>query len=283
MLDYIYFFIIFLIISLLYLHLKQQYYVSGNFNDINYIDYEITKNQFQELCNSKIPFIYKYNISEEEKLFQKDSLINNYNNFEINHNSNSIVLNDFFSNEKKFNYYESSNNESFLENTDLFTKLYTNDYFLRPCFTAHYKYDVLLLKESDSQDYNILKNKFYATYIHCIDNTVQIKLVSPKYDSYFQKHNQNKEIISNLKMKNIPLFNDELMASDKNYCKIQSKTIILHPGDLLYIPPLWYFSCKSNDNYNISLCYNYMTYMNSVLFLPDLLDSTIKYVNNNFI
>ena len=150
MLDYIYFFIIFLIISLLYLHLKQQYYVSGNFNDINYIDYEITKNQFQELCNSKIPFIYKYNISEEEKIFQKDSLINNYNNFEINHNSNSIVLNDFFSNEKKFNYYESSNNESFLENTDLFTKLYTNDYFLRPCFTAHYKYDILLLKESDS-------------------------------------------------------------------------------------------------------------------------------------
>ena len=278
MLQYIYFFIIFLIIGLLYLHIKRQLYVTDNVDEINYIDYELTKYQYHELCYDKIPFVYKYNVSQDEKIFEMNLLKDKYKNYDINVNNEQIELGKYFTDVSSNTFNYSYCNETFLKDSGLYDQIYSKDIFLRPSFTCYYDYDLLISINGNENKLNnsecIFQNKFYGHFIHCIDKPLHIKLVSPKFHCYFEENDiniiTNDNIFSNKIQKHIPLFNDEMMKTHKNYCKIKVQNVILQPGDLLYIPSLWFYSYRPENDYNISISYNYMTYMNSILFLQNI-------------
>ena len=109
-------------------------------------------------------------------------------------------------------------------------------------------------------------------------------MVSPKFHTYFEENtivNTKSNIFSNKIQKHIPIFNDEIMKSHKNYCKISIQNVVLQPGDLLYIPSLWYYAYKPEDDYNISIAYNYMTYMNYVLFLGEIYNNVSRILQTN--
>lgn len=292
MLQYIYFFITFLIICLMYLHIQRQYFFHENVDNVPYINDELTKKQFQELCYEKYPFIYKYNISYDEKLIEKESLLQNYANHEVSCGEKYNRLHEVFdiSSNSKINSY---NNETFLHETNIFDNLYKRDSFLRPVLTCNYGYDILISRNID--EYRIYQNRCYGHFIHCIENPLVLKLVSPKYSSYFEEQvtQENNGVLSetNLKnafknkhMKQVPLFDEEKMKLHRQYCKIVVNDVTLYPGDLLYIPSQWYYAYKLTDtniDHNISISYNYVTYMNTVLFSSDIFNKICIYLQNN--
>lgn len=292
MLQYIYFLIIFLIIGLIYLHIKRQTYITDNIEEISYIDYELTKYQFHELCYEKIPFVYKYHVSEDEKQFEKDLLLTKFKSYDIHNGNEKIELQQYFTDisngsNSTIKFNQSCYNQDFLKETSLFEKIYSKDNFLRPSFTCFYDYDILLSKNNNSlskeTEQHIFQNKFYGHYIHCIDQPLVIKLISPKFRSYFEETNHfdsESNIFSNKIQKNIPLFDDDIMKNHKTYCKITIQNVILQPGDLLYIPSLWFYAYKPINKYNISISYYYMTYMNYVLFLEKLYNTLVSNLHN---
>lgn len=297
MVQYIYFLIIFLIIGLNYLHIKRQFYVSDNVEQITYIDYELTKYQYHELCYDKIPFVYKYGVSDDEKQFERDLLINKFKNYDVHISDQKVELQQYFSdvsnasNSSSVKFTQSFYNQEFLKETALFEKLYSKDSFLRPSFTCFYDYDILLSNNnkalSNEAEQHIFQNKFYGHFIHCIDESLTIKLISPKFHSYFEEKDNldnldsDSNVFSNKIQKNIPLFNDEIMKNHKNYCKITVQNVVLQPGDLLYIPSLWFYSYKPDSEYNVSISYNYMTYMNYVLFLQKIYNNVVSNLQNS--
>ena len=288
MLQYIYFLIILLIIALIYLHIKRQFYIHDNIEEIDYINYELTKTQYQELCYHKIPFVYAYNISEDEKMYERDTLVNKYSNYDVCVNNEKIELQKYFADTSSNNISLSFDNQSFLKESGLYEKIYSKDSFLRPQFTCFYDYDILLSNNSNSiskeGEQHIFQNKFYGHFIHCIDKPLTIKMVSPKFHTYFEENtivDTKSNIFSNKKQKHIPIFNDEIMKSHKNYCKISIQNVVLQPGDLLYIPSSWYYAYKPEDHYNISIAYNYMTYMNYVLFLGEIYNNVSRILQNH--
>lgn len=292
MLQYIYFLIIFLIIGLIYLHIKRQTYITDNLEEISYIDYELTKYQYHELCYDKIPFVYKYDVSEDEKQFEKEILLSKFKNYDIRNGNEKIELQQYFTDisngsNSTIKFNQSFYNQEFLNETSLFEKIYSKDNFLRPSFTCFYDYDILLSNNNKSvskeNDQYIFQNRFYGDYIHCIDQALVIKLISPKFQYYFEETNNfdsDSNIFSNKIQKNIPLFNDDIMKNHKNYCKITIQNVILQPGDLLYIPSLWFYAYKPVNDYNISISYNYMTYMNYVLFFQKIYNTFVSNIHN---
>lgn len=294
MLQYIYFFITFLVTCLIYLHIQRQYYFNSNIDSIPYIDDVLTKTQFQELCYEKYPFVYKYNISFDEKIVEKESLLSKYSNYDVESSDKKISINELF--DASMNELQNSySNEEFLKESEIFDILYKKDDFLRPSLTCYYSYDLLISQTNN--DYLIYQNKCYGNYIHCIENPLTIKLVSPKYSTFFEPYYNNGESISksifdHKKLKPIPLFNEELMKSDKQYCKIHVNTVTLYPGDLLYIPCQWFYAYNINhvehqknhpnhQQYNISIAYKYVTYMNTVLFYSDIYSTILKQLQSH--
>jgi len=324
--NYIFFTIVFLITALLYLHLKSQLHVLDTCSDIPYIDSELTREQFHTLCSKKSPFVYKYGVSEDEKIFEKEYLVSNDKHFEVNtcipekmstsntdtdetqttsnsssSHMNRINIDTLFSPDAVS--HTGFDNGEFLKETGKYDILYRNDSFMRPNFTASFNYDMIVSQRCYNKEVNektpmAFQNKYYTHVIHCIENPIHFKLVLPKFSDFFVKTGTtttNTDLFSN-----IDLFDEDSMKNDKHLSKIKVYDIVLQSGDALYIPPFWIYAYtpfnikmemimnsdntdetgtenKSNEDKGLEQChsicveYNYMTYMNAMVFIPNTL------------
>jgi hypothetical protein len=276
--------IIFIMVLFIYIHIYHQLKTS---NDLEIYDIQYpSKDKFDEICELRQPVIFNFNKNE---LIQNNcslpKIIEQYGSFDVNirnlnniSNENNIekylplTLNktyDLISSDD--NTYISENNSDFIEETGLLKYFQYNDELLRPPLVSNCIYDIILgNKQSSILKYDVN----YRNYLLVTHGNISIKLIPPKYSKYLYENSDylNFEFNSPVNVWNIQ---DEYKI---NFDKIKVLNVNLKKGDIIFIPPYWWFTIKYNEI--TSICnFKYRTYMNNIAILPKIIVNLLQ--NNN--
>ena len=261
--------IVFSIVLFLYIHI---YYHLKTSSDLEiYEIQDTTKENFEKICDLRQPVLFyssfyediypQFTILQLTKLFSHfDIHIRNCN---VNHEYpnmhlyKSCMLEEGIKIIKSNPYVYSENNDHFLQESGLYKVIKQHDDHLRPSFLVQSKYDLLI----GSQCITPLKyNVSYKNFIIPIEDSIQIKLVPPRYSSFMdiQKDFEYFQFLSG----------DNLWVDNYNK-KIKSVTFTLHPRQILLIPAYWFYSFHFIKP-NIILHLQYYTCMNIATIIPDM-------------
>ena len=261
MFDYLYALIIFFIVLLLYLHII--FHLKKNHtNEISYLE-TLSKKQFENMCDIRQPFIYNYGVNPEEEKLNVQNISNYFNKYEINVLDKTINISNFFDPSNNYQNNISQNNETFLKDSEIYDTLYKNDSYLRPNYTNWFNYDIILGKNNSHT--KLTKTLCFRNFLHCVDGEINVKLISFKYDYIFDENQCGYHYNVD-----IPVFDDNKMNNHKEWKKIKIIDFTLKPGDCLFIPAYWYCACKFNNN-GVLIQYNYVTFMNNLIYMPEYL------------
>lgn len=273
--------IIFSIVLFIYLHI---YFQLKKSNDLEI--YEIdkpTKERLEELCDLRQPIIFDF-ISEritdmcnlnyiQEKYGMFDIKVRNLkNNDDESELYIPLTLNaaiELFKKDLDKKYFMEKN-QDFLEETGLIKCYRYNDTFLRPYMVSACEYDILSGTSQSTTPFKYDIN--YRNYYLVTQGKIKIKLAPPKSIKYLNPiyDYDNFEFKSPIDVWNIQP--EYKLVFDKIKCL----EVDLLPGNILFIPPFWWYSIKFDDNTSIST-FKYRTYMNTLansdIFIMQFLQS----------
>jgi hypothetical protein len=147
----------------------------------------------------------------------------------------------------------SENNELFLEETGLCNKM--NDKQLRPNNLFSSSYDLVILPRNNS---TLLKyNICYRTFIVPTEGSVKIKLCPPKNIKYIN-FNDSVDVMNT--STEIDCWNNDEIT--KLIPKVKFLEFSIDNGQMLYVPPYWCYSIKSDNTISSVFILKYSTYMN---------------------
>ena len=114
----------------------------------------------------------------------------------------------------------------------------------------------------------------HRTFFLCIEGSVTIKLFLPKASNVLSGGEDylNFEFFAKKKFQNPWKKNINKKNSKKSDAFLLSSSIdiVLTKGDILFIPPYWWFSILFTEDISFLLQFNYRTYMNTLAILPKL-------------
>jgi hypothetical protein len=273
--------IIFSIVLFLYLHI---YFQLKKSNDLEI--YEIdkpSKEKLEEICDLRQPLMFDFTNERINEMCNLNYIQSKYGAFDIkvrnlkNNDDESelyipLTLNaalELFKKDNNKKYFMEKNHD-FLEETGLIKCCRYNDTFLRPSMVSSCEYDIL---SGTSQITTPLKYDInYRNYYLVTQGKIKIKLTPPKSKKYLYPicDYENFEFKSPVNVWNIQ---DEYKS---DFDKIKCLEIELVPGNILFIPPFWWYSIKFEDNTSVST-FKYRTYMNTLanshLFIMKMLQS----------
>ena len=145
------------------------------------------------------------------------------------------------------------------------------DLFLRPYLSCDNTYDIMMAVKDKSSV--LTQHLNYRNYFIVTQGKVKIKLIPPMYSKYLPKEKDyvKMEVTSPINVWNV---------ADKykdTYSNVKSLEISIEKGKLLYIPAYWWYSIQFETNASVTSL-QYMTYMNKIAILPDLIYAKyIKY------
>ena len=255
--------IIFCIILITYLHIK--YHLKVN-NDIDiFTVYENRKENIEEICKLKQPFKFLYINEQLIKFTQLDHLFKNYgkNNIHVKKYEEDQCLpiklenlKDLFSNDISNNYI-SVNNSEFLQETNI-NKYFEKDEKIKPNLVSNKKYDLIIGKKGVST--KLKYELYYRNFLYVTTGQCRVKLYSPQNKNNLPL-NKNYEVFEYSVNKNPFLENMDGYSGSE---------IVLNPGEILFIPPYWFYALCFEDN--SSLCsFHYGTYMSNLSLLPEFI------------
>ena len=249
----------FLVVLFVYIHLVSQYKKSQDL-EIYEIDYKNNLN-LQEVCDMKQPFLFEFE-SIYPKIF--DSI--NYNGLE-NFPNFDVKLkdtNDYFKKNGESNNVEyvvlpfqsafklidtDTNKHFFIENNldyveeSPYYSIYTNcDSYFKPVFTAQTKYDLCI---GSRGSYTPLRyHTGYRNFICINSGKIQIKMTpwrSYKYLHVYHNYDDY-EFVSNINpwTPQMEYIND--------FQKIKFLEFQVSKGNVIYIPPYWFYSIKYEED-----------------------------------
>ena len=273
--------IIFSIVLFIYLHI---YFQLKKSNDLEI--YEIdkpSKEKLEEICDLRQPLMFDFVNDRINEMCNLNYIQNKYGAFDIkvrnlkNNDDESelyipITLNaalELFKKDHDKKYFMEKN-QDFLEETGLIKCYRYNDTFLRPSMVSSCEYDIL---SGTHQITTPLKYDInYRNYYLVTQGKVKIKLVPPKSKKYLYTiyDYENFEFKSPVNVWNVQ---DEYKS---DFDKVKCLEIELIPGNILFIPPFWWYSIQFDNNTSIST-FKYRTYMNTLanchLFIMRMLQS----------
>jgi len=283
-------FFIFILILFFYIHVTAQWKTSNDL-EIYESDYE-SPAQFQEICAVKQPVVFKFQnntvMNEFVERFQS-AKFEKYDNIDIRvkdrtdyavavkdrtdyktplHNdSNKDPSVDYvplsFRSARRLMTtdtnakYFSEKNHLFLEESGLDRLSHSLDALLKPPLSAYTKHDILLGSPlvSTPLRYHLESHK----YIAVTRGKIRVKLCPPKYSKIIPIHRdyENYEFWS-------PLATNSDKDGDKEILqKIKFLDLDLHPGDVLFLPPYWWYSISfSGDPETTVAAFTYDVAMN---------------------
>lgn len=268
-------FVIFIVITLIYLHFRE-HNVQVHCNEC--FTYDITsKKEFENYCKDKVPFVYKYGISPEEEKLIPEAMRSTFSNYDIHVNDNEINLQHFYDAavdvSSESSYTISTNNTTFINDTDIIDNIRLNDDFLKPSFITNSVYDLWLANKMSCT--NVYKSKFHRSFLHCLGDSCKVKLISPKYDVYIDTQVSNYNVHDEINKEINFWENDsEKNTYNKTINKIKTVDVTMTSGDILYIPQHWSYSAQFGENTSV-VRYSYITYMNNLLFINRYIDIAI--------
>ena len=278
--NFIYNFIIFIIVLFIYLHINFHYKVN---NDLEIFNIENpSKDEFEELCDQRQGLVFKYK-NKINNYLDLDYLSKNYSTFEINlKNMKDKEQNIYFPldlkksielfKKDKDGKYISEQNSEFLKDTGLNKLIREDENLLKPALNADTNYDILF---GSNNSYTELRYDIsYRNFFNVLDGSVIIKLTVPKNKKYLdiQKDYDNFIFYSNIDMWNIQ---EEYKS---NVEKIKTIEITLHKNDSIYIPAYWFYSIKFKES-SVLLNYKFKPYMNILAILPEYLLNYLQKTN----
>lgn len=258
--KYMHIFIIFLFVAFVYIHVL--FHLKVN-NLIHIQSIEITgKEDFEEQCNNRTPFICYFKNDLFQNEFAQKNLIEKYKSFDVSDfdTDSSITIQDMYNKEKFITY----NNHSFIEETDLASIFNKEDSFLRPVFTCCKDYDFISGKNIST---NFKNSLHFRHFLYVVDGELELYLSPPK-STKFLNYRYNHDSFENETYMNP--FDEETQKSIA-FDKIKPEKVVLKKGEMLFVPSSWYYSYKMNDATNI-LSLKYRTFMNVVTLIPNYIN-----------
>lgn len=254
-------FFIFIVILFLYIHVTAQWKTSNDL-EIYEADFE-SASQLQEICSVKQPVVFKFDrpgqvLSDQSILpfFSKFNAASfeKYDNIDIHIKDRQ----DYATADEKdaaIDYvplsfrsarrllttntnakYFSEKNHTFLEESGLDRLFYPLDRALKPPLTAYVKRDMLLGSPLVTTPfrYHLESHHFIAV----TRGKIHVKICPPKYSKLIPhfKDYEHYEFWSPL--------NTESARHKEIVQKIKILDVDVHPGDVLYLPPYWWYSIR---------------------------------------
>ena len=254
-------FFIFIVTLFLYIHITAQWKTSNDL-EIYEADFE-SASQLQEICSVKQPVVFKFDrpgelLSDQTLLqfFDKFHTTNfeKYDNIDIRIKDrqdyataaekdtaidyvpltfrSALRLLKTNTNAKYF----SEKNHAFLEESGLDRLFYPLDRALKPPLTTYVKHDMLLGSPLVTTPfrYHLESHHFIAV----TRGKIHVKICPPKYSKLIPhfKDYENYEFWSPL--------NTESTRYKDVLQKIKILDVDVHPGDILFLPPYWWYSIR---------------------------------------
>ncbi len=246
---------VFLFVAFVYIHVL--FHLKVN-NLIELDNIQITgKEDFEEHCNKRLPFIANYCIHNINQTINLENFLSKYKSFEINIKDKKIKPTELFS----LDNFLSMNNINFLNETELIEIISKNDHFLRPSFTFVKNYDIFLGKNCQT---NFISQLNFRNFFYVSEGCVEIYLAPPKSSKYLNFSYNNVTFSNETK---INPFDKDVQKTD-SFDKIKPIKIKLSKGELLFVPSSWYISISFNE-LAILQCLHYRTMMNIVTLTPN--------------
>jgi len=227
----------------------------------------LSKEKLEDIINYKQPLLLNnYNLVKNINI---NYLLSEYSIFNINiyNNQNDtlykINLQDYY-NSTSYTNYLSYNNVEFLQETSIDKILCKNDIFFRPPNMCNKKYDVIMGAENNNTRLKYSINSRNLLYLS--SGQVEVTLCPPKYykNLHIKKNYETMEFYSQIDIYNV----ESIYKND--FSKLKFLRVILNVGQVLVIPPYWFYSIKFIETHSIVFLNNYTTYINYVSIMPQL-------------
>lgn len=266
--NVIYPIIIFVIVSICYVHIVNEYKLSEDL-EVYEMDYSNNKN-LQETCNIKQPVIFKRNkkiVFPSLEKFKQTLMIKDLNDYYEKHETSvrSIELpcSSFLQLLKTdtTSRYFSENNQSFIDEAGI-QKIFSHlDLELKPDYSVQSNYDILLASTGACTPFRYHTSS--RKYLYVVNGSIRMKMASNKYSKYLDEVRD----FENLEFKShINVWEDK---DNSNIDKIQFVEFDVPSGHIVYIPPFWRYSIKYTEVGAIILENSYSSLINKVAFIGD--------------
>ena len=271
--HFIYGTITFVVVALLYLHIVSQY-KTGNDLEIYEMDYT-DATSLQETCNVLQPVIFEWKAKLTSPIkfmetckfpmYVKDT--REYYNQHLHQHPDSICLLcssviKLIRQDEKSHYFSESN-QTFIEDSGFLkhNKYLELDRVLKPSYTVHSEYDVLMGSKGTSVPLRYHTNT--RKFLYVISGKLSIKMTTWKNREWINvvKDFENYDFRS---PQNVWLPDNDLEDT------IQFLRFDVMKGSILYIPPFWFYSIQYDSEDTVVLEYNYSTLVNKVAFAADV-------------
>jgi len=265
--SYIIGIIVFLIVLFLYMHIMQEYKQS---EDLEIYEMDYNNNvQLQEICNVKQPIIFDIEPIFPTIIETTKDIAEKYGKYEVSvkntddylkpkitgvdNSVDSAILSldtayKLFQSDAASHYY-TENNQEFLDESGLIAKVAKLDDYIKPNLSVvNTKYDYIT-----GSDKTTTPLRYHFDSIHfyiVISGSLKVKMTPWKSTKYLDtiKDYEKYEFRSSLNV-----WND----SEKEMENIRFLEFDIKPGDVLYIPPYWWYSIQFfNSSALYSVTYN---------------------------
>lgn len=298
--------IIFIISIIVYLHFVNYFKQNNDFNIFKIIN--PLNEEINEICKKKTPFLieitdkneYILDLSKSDENIKEDS--ENINLFDFINSKFSLSSLADIKNSTKLKFIDlsnnnviisleeietkdeifSNNNEDFLNSNNLINNIsYFKNILSNPILFFH-KYDLLIGTKAYITEINC--PIFERNYYYVVEGEIEIKLLNPnnkKLLNKIEKFNNN-----NIFKKALWEYNhmDEEIKNSKKKIFLKKLNFIdlkLEKGDIIYIPPRWFFTIKFNS-LSILINLNYNSIIGKIgNFTEHYYNKNISYIKNN--
>lgn len=263
--------VIFTTVLFMYLHLQHQFKKSNDL-DILKINEPIfpTRDKLDELCNYRQPIVFYNSQTPPELLacFQIAALLENHATSDVQ--MRQVKTDDTTDKETTVftqttlkeagllwgKTYISERNASFLQETQLKRMMVRHDALLRPTMVVQCLYDLIMGAQYGATPIRYEIN--FRNYYLVTEGSVKIKFTVPNSSRCLQEQKD----FENLEFRS--------RGGPEAETKVKWLEINLNQGELVYIPPYWWYSIEIVSAKACVCVYSYRTAMNVLAILPQL-------------
>jgi len=278
--DFIYTFLIFVVVLFVYLHIVAQRKKS---QDLEVYEMDYQSNQgLQDVCDLKQPVLFRFSSIDPvtiNKCLQKSSFDVNVKSTEDYYGSSNTIIdyvdpvvltfssfNVLIKTNEKSAYF-TEDNERFVDDAGLYADYKELDDFLKPpIFISQTKYD---LWTGSPLSYTPLRyHTNYRQFLYVTSGKIRVKMTPWKSSRYLDPiHDyENYEFWSPIR----PSWKSQGRESE-NLQKIKFLEFDVLSGFVLYLPPYWWYSIQYGAADTVIMSYTYNSVMNIVANIPYIL------------
>jgi len=269
---------IFLLVLFFYIHITAQYKKS---EDLEIYETDFDSNTgLQEICEVRQPFLFEYK-SIQEDFFLKINL-NKLSEVAGSQDIKIKEISDYWKETESVDYvvlpwnssctlmstnstanYFTENNHDFIEESGIISAFSKNDVFLKPSWCTYTKYDIMMGAKGVGTPLKYHTN--YREFICVHSGKIMVKMTPWKSKKYvYPVHDfENYEFWSPV----------NVWKPQQKYLHEMDKLRFIEfdvsEGNVLYIPPYWFYSIQYIEDNTLLTGFTYQSVMNSLSNVPN--------------